>query len=70
MAVYKKLDNVHFFSYSLGFCLLAIIGDIFNSGGFNSTSKDVEALMERYFFEDFRVKVSNVEKKGSGYYFN
>jgi hypothetical protein len=24
--------------------------------------------MERYFFEDFRVKVSNVEKKWSGYF--
>ncbi|CAM3931279.1 peptidylprolyl isomerase [Flavobacterium weaverense] len=52
----------------IGFCLLAfIIGDIFNSGGFNSTSKDVGSIDGNDIsFEDFRVKVSNVEKSGQG----
>ena len=52
----------------IGFCLLAfIIGDIFNSGGFNSTSKDVGSIDDKDIsFEDFRVKVSNVEKSGQG----
>ena len=52
----------------IGFCLFAfIIGDIFNSGGFNSTSKDVGSVDGKDIsFEDFRVKVSNVEKSGQG----
>ena len=52
----------------IGFCLFAfIIGDIFNSGGFNSTSKDVGSIDGKDIsFEDFRVKVSNVEKSGQG----
>ncbi|MFV8392403.1 peptidylprolyl isomerase [Flavobacterium sp. LB2P6] len=52
----------------IGFCLLAfIIGDIFNSGGFSSTSKDVGRIDGKDIsFEDFRVKVSNVEKSGQG----
>ena len=52
----------------IGFCLLAfIIGDIFNSGGFNTTSKDVGSIDGKNIsFEDFRVKVSNVEKSGQG----
>jgi peptidyl-prolyl cis-trans isomerase D len=34
----------------IGFCLLAfIIGDIFNSGGFNSTSKDVGSIDGKIF---------------------
>jgi len=56
----------------IGFCLLAfIIGDIFNSGGFSSTSKDVGSIDGKDIsFEDFRVKVSNVEKKWSRDYVN
>ena len=52
----------------IGFCLLAfIIGDIFNSGGFSSTSKDVGSIDGKDIsFEDFRVKVSNLEKSGQG----
>ncbi|TDD76345.1 peptidylprolyl isomerase [Flavobacterium caseinilyticum] len=52
----------------IGFCLLAfIIGDIFNSGGFNTTSKDVGSIDGKNIsFEDFRVKVSNVEKSSQG----
>lgn len=52
----------------IGFCLLAfIIGDIFNSGGFSTTSKDVGSIDGKDIsFEDFRVKVSNVEKGGQG----
>ena len=50
----------------IGFCLLAfIIGDLFNSGQFNQTSKDVGSVNGKDIsFEDFRVKVSNVEKSG------
>jgi len=50
----------------IGFCLLAfIIGDIFNSGGFSSTSKYIGTVNGKDIsFEEFRVKVSNVEKSG------
>jgi len=50
----------------IGFCLFAfIIGDLFNSGNFNQTSKYVGSVNgEDISFEDFRVKVSNVEKSG------
>ncbi len=50
----------------IGFCLLAfIIGDLFNSGQFNQTSKDVGSVNGKDIaFEDFRIKVSNVEKSG------
>jgi peptidyl-prolyl cis-trans isomerase D len=50
----------------IGFCLFAfIIGDLFNSGGFNSTPKYVGTVNGKDIaFEDFRVKVSNVEKSG------
>ena len=52
----------------IGFCLFAfIIGDIFNSGGFNSTSKDVGSIDGKDIsFEDFRIKVNNIEKSGQG----
>jgi len=50
----------------IGFCLFAfIIGDLFNSGNFNQTSKYVGSVNgEDISFEDFRVKVSNLEKSG------
>lgn len=52
----------------IGFCLFAfIIGDIFNSGGFSSTSKDVGSIDGKDIsFEDFRIKVNNIEKSGQG----
>lgn len=52
----------------IGFCLLAfIVGDLFNNGGFSQTSKDVGSINGKDIsFEDFRVKVSNVEKSGQG----
>ena len=52
----------------IGFCLLAfIIGDLFNNGNFSSTSKDVGSINGKGIsFEDFRIKVSNVEKSGQG----
>ncbi len=44
-----------------------IIGDLFKSGGFDSTSKDVGSINGNDIsFEDFRIKVSNVEKSGQG----
>ncbi|MBE0392575.1 peptidylprolyl isomerase [Flavobacterium sp. PL002] len=44
-----------------------IIGDLFKSGSFNSTSKDVGSINGNGIsFEDFRLKVSNVEKSGEG----
>lgn len=50
----------------IGFCLLAfIIGDLFNNGGFSSTPKYVGTINGKDIsFEDFRIKVSNVEKSG------
>lgn len=50
----------------IGFCLFAfIIGDLFNSGQFTQTSKYVGSVNGKDIaFEDFRVKVSNVEKSG------
>ncbi|HEX9979575.1 MAG TPA: peptidylprolyl isomerase [Flavobacterium sp.] len=52
----------------IGFCLFAfIIGDIIQSGGFNQTGRDVGSINGKDItFEDFRVKVSNVEKSGQG----
>lgn len=52
----------------IGFCLLAfIVGDIVSSGGFQQTSKDVGSINGKDIsFEDFRIKVSNVEKSGQG----
>ncbi len=52
----------------IGFCLLAfIVGDIVNSGGFKSSSKDVGSINGKDVpFEEFRVKVSNVEKSQQG----
>ena len=44
-----------------------IIGDLFKSGSFSSTSKDVGSINGKDIsFEDFRIKVSNVEKGGQG----
>ena len=50
----------------IGFCLLAfIIGDLFNNGGFKSSPKDVGSVNGKDIpFEDFRIKVSNLEKSG------
>ena len=50
----------------IGFCLFAfIIGDLFSNGGFNQTSKYVGSVNGKDIsFEEFRVKVSNVEKSG------
>ena len=52
----------------IGLSLFAfIVGDLFNSGGFNSVSKDVGSIDGKDIsFEDFRIKVSNVEKSGQG----
>ncbi|HEX8563619.1 MAG TPA: peptidylprolyl isomerase [Flavobacterium sp.] len=52
----------------IGFCLLAfIIGDIFNSGGFNTSSKYVGSVNGKDItFEEFRTKVGNTEKSGQG----
>ncbi len=52
----------------IGFCLLAfIIGDLFQSGNFNTSSKYVGSINGKDItFEDFSVKVSNTEKSGQG----
>jgi len=52
----------------IGFCLFAfIVGDLFTKGGFKSTSKYVGSINGKDIsFEDFRVKVSNLEKSGQG----
>lgn len=44
-----------------------IIGDLFKSGGFSSTSQDVGSINGKDIsFESFRLKVSDVEKSGQG----
>ncbi|AOZ98739.1 peptidylprolyl isomerase [Flavobacterium commune] len=44
-----------------------LIGDLFQSGTFSSTSKDVGSINGKDIsFEDFRLKVSEVEKSGQG----
>ncbi len=44
-----------------------IIQDLFSSGNFGESSKDVGSINEKDIsFEDFRIKVSNVEKSGQG----
>jgi peptidyl-prolyl cis-trans isomerase D len=44
-----------------------IIQDLFNKGNFGSSSKDVGSINGKDIsFEDFRIKVSNVEKSGQG----
>ncbi|SCY51307.1 peptidylprolyl isomerase [Flavobacterium caeni] len=50
----------------IGFCLFAfIIGDLFQSGNFNTLSKDIGSVNGKDItFEEFRMKVSNVEKSG------
>ncbi|PWA05697.1 peptidylprolyl isomerase [Flavobacterium psychrotolerans] len=50
----------------IGFSLFAFIAqDLYRKGGFNQTSKYVGSINDKDIsFEDFRVKVSNVEKSG------
>jgi peptidyl-prolyl cis-trans isomerase D len=50
----------------IGFSLFAFIAqDLYRKGGFNQTSKYVGSINgEDISFEDFRIKVSNVEKSG------
>ena len=52
----------------IGFCLLAfIIGDIFNSGGFNSTSNYAGTINGKDIpIEEFRAKVASAEKSQQG----
>ena len=52
----------------IGFCLLAfVVGDVINSGGFQSTPRDVGSVNgDEISYDDFRTKVDNVEKSGQG----
>ncbi len=52
----------------IGFCLLAfVVGDVLNSGGFQSTPRDVGSVNgDEISYDDFRTKVDNVEKSGQG----
>ena len=44
-----------------------IAGDLFKKGNFGKSSKDVGSINGKDIsFEEFRVKVSNVEKSGQG----
>lgn len=53
---------------AIALALLAfIIQDIINKGGIGQNSKDVGSIDDKdVSFEDFRIKVSNVEKSGQG----
>ncbi len=69
MAVLSKIRQRSFLLIAvIGFCLLAfIIGDIFQSGAFNQSSRNVGSVNgQDISFEEFRVKVDNVEKSGQG----
>ena len=52
----------------IGFCLFAFIaGDVFTKGNFGKSSNDVGSVNGKDIpFEDFRLKVSNVEKSQQG----
>ena len=52
----------------IGFSLLAfIVQDLYRKGGFSGDSKYVGTINDKDIsFEDFRIKVSNVEKSGQG----
>jgi len=52
----------------IGFCLFAFIaGDVFTKGNFGKSSNDVGSVNGKDIpFEDFRIKVSNVEKSQQG----
>ena len=52
----------------IGFSLLAfVIGDLIQGGSFNQTSKDVGSINGKDVpFEEFRMKVANMEKSGQG----
>ncbi len=52
----------------IGFCLFAfIIGDLFQSGSFNQVPQDIGSVNGRDIpFDEFNVKVNNVEKSGQG----
>ncbi len=52
----------------IGFCLFAfIIGDVVQSGGFNSVSREVGSINGKDIsYDDFNLKVANVEKSGQG----
>ena len=52
----------------IGFCLFAFIaGDVFTKGNFGKSSNDVGSVNGKEIpFEDFRLKVSNVEKSQQG----
>lgn len=52
----------------IGFCLFAFIaGDVFTKGNFGKSSNDVGSVNGKDIpFEEFRVKVSNVEKSQQG----
>jgi len=52
----------------IGFCLFAFIaGDVFTKGNFGKSSNDVGSVNGKDIpFEDFRLKVSNIEKSQQG----
>ena len=69
MAVLQKIRQRSLLLIAIiGFCLLAfIVGDIAKSGGLKSATKDVGSVNGKDIsFEDFRIKVSNVEKSQQG----
>jgi peptidyl-prolyl cis-trans isomerase D len=61
---YQILDNVPLMIAVIAFALFAfIIGDLFSSGGFSIHQRCRKHQWQDISFEDFRIKVSNVEKK-------
>jgi peptidyl-prolyl cis-trans isomerase D len=69
MAVLQKIRQRSAILISvIGFCLFAFIAqDVFTKGNFGKSSNDVGSVNGKDIsFEDFRVKVSNVEKSQQG----
>jgi peptidyl-prolyl cis-trans isomerase D len=69
MAVLQKIrQRSSLLIIVIGFCLFAFIaGDVFTKGNFGKNSNDVGSVNGKDIpFEDFRVKVSNVEKSQQG----
>jgi peptidyl-prolyl cis-trans isomerase D len=69
MAVLQKIRQRSAILISvIGFCLFAFIAqDVFTKGNFGKSSNDVGSVNGKDIsFEDFRVKVSNVEKSEQG----
>jgi peptidyl-prolyl cis-trans isomerase D len=66
MAVLSKIRQRSFNDCSYRICFICIYGDLFKSGGFDVPQRCRKHQWKDISFEDFRIKVSEVEKSGQG----